>query len=150
MTNVTFLELKIANKDRVICDVLEILYEQGQRTLVYAKDRKHTQLLNNLLWTWKQDSFIPHVLIEDRTEDPIEPVILTNTLPINVRADVLMLYDSLPADDLIAFPSVIDFAEIYHPEKLSQSRARYKMLRSDNRFNLEFTPLGVFLNNTTN
>ncbi len=46
MTDVTFLELKVANKDRVICDVLEKLHEMGQRIIVYAEDTKHIQLLH--------------------------------------------------------------------------------------------------------
>jgi len=148
MIQVTFLELKVANKDKVACDILEKLFINGRRIIVYASESKHTHLLDNLLWTWKQDSFIPHAVMDDSAEDPIEPVLLTSNMPSGNETDVLVLYDPLHADLLAEYKTVIDFAEVYHQEKLLESRKRYKTLRDDKRFELHFAPLGAFLNNS--
>ncbi len=146
MGRVTFLELKVSGKERAVCDIIEKFYQQKVRTTVYFADKNKAVQLDNLLWTWKQDSFIPHCYAANGESNTDEPVVLTSSPLPDVKADVLILFDPLPPEQLAAFSTIIDFAEVYDPEKRSESRQRYKKLRDDKRFELDFYPLGAFLN----
>ena len=62
-----------------------------------------------------------------------------------VATDALIFFDPLQSAPLDQYRYIIDFAEIYHPEKLKLSRERYKKLKDLERYNLEFNKLGAFL-----
>jgi len=145
---VVFIELKIASKNRYVCDIIEKLYDNGLTVLIYAEDSKSISQLNDQLWTWKQETFIPHAIFNSDDSDP-EPVLLTdseNNLP---KTQVLVLYDPLPQEKLSAYSLIFDFAELYHSEKKQQSRERFKKLSSNAEFDLHFTQLGAILSKKT-
>ena len=47
------------------CKIIEKAYQQNLRVFVYAVDQTEAQLFDDLLWTFKDTSFIPHVIIEE-------------------------------------------------------------------------------------
>jgi DNA polymerase-3 subunit chi len=145
MPRVTFIELKIASRDRLICDVIEKLYTRNNRVIVYFSEKDKAIHMDNLLWTWKQESFVPHGFNDHSGNFADKSVLLTTDQNLPEGSYTLVLYDPLPADQLASCETVIDFAEVHHPERLNKSRQRYKQLRDDERFELKFFPLGAFL-----
>ncbi len=57
----------------VACRLLEKAYYKGHRVFVWCNDRKEAEYLDELLWTFKDESFIPHNLQGEGPEPP--PVI---------------------------------------------------------------------------
>jgi DNA polymerase III subunit chi len=55
------------------CRILEKAYKRGHRVFVYCEDLESTNLLDELLWTYKDESFIPHNIQGEGPEPP--PVI---------------------------------------------------------------------------
>jgi len=145
MTPALFLELRVAAKAKQTCDIVEALYEAGQKVALYTADTGTANKLNLLLWSWKQETFIPHVVYEHGLAlfDPV--ILFGGTAPPPLPERVLLMYDPLPLDRLEGYARVIDFAEVYHEQKRQEGRQRYKAMRDSGRFDLQFMTLGAFL-----
>jgi len=142
---VLFVELKIASKNRYVCDITEKLFDNNISVSIFANDPKSIAQLNDLLWTWKQDSFIPHSVASADNPNS-DPVMLTSSTEMLSQSQAaLILYDPLPLMELEKFKLIFDFAEIYHSDKKLESRKRFKEMRDSEKFDLHFTQLGAIL-----
>ena len=54
----------------VACRLLEKAYQRGHRVFVFCDKKEHAEHLDELLWTYKNDSFIPHHLQGEGPEPP--------------------------------------------------------------------------------
>jgi DNA polymerase-3 subunit chi len=82
---------------------------------------------DDLLWTFAQSSFIPHVRVEEAEEPIIEPVLLFSDGPGEMLSDVLVL--RTPGDMpewFERFPHIVDFAAVYDEELRQAGRERYR------------------------
>ena len=52
------------------CRLLEKAYQRNHRVFVYCDNQHDATLLDDLLWTYKEDSFIPHNLQGEGPEPP--------------------------------------------------------------------------------
>jgi len=137
---IVFLTLSVANKLRIVCDLIEKEFLNGKKIIVNTVDEDEGNSLDRLLWTWKQSSFIPHSFIPQLTASADDPVIITTNLNIDLKYDTLILLNPTSFDIFDWFSTVIDFAEKYNQTKLVADRERYKEYR-DKKFNIEtFNP----------
>ena len=146
-TNIIFIVLNSAVKSRIVCDLAEKCYLDNQRIVIYAENENECKNIDMLLWTWKQQSFIPHMFLDSLSEPHQEPVIITSLIEANADYSTLLLVDPLPLAVVSQFPTVIDFAEKYEAQALESSRERYKIYRDQN-FKIETMPPGEFLHTT--
>lgn len=140
--SVFFIELTVSNKHKYICDITEILLGQGKRVNIFTANEKDANLIDQLLWTFRQDSFIPHARSES-AED--EPVVIYSSPEIERNADTLVLFDPIEHHKINGYQYIIDFAELYDEKRLQASRQRFKEFRDDENFRVEFLKLGAFL-----
>lgn len=78
------------------CRLIERLYSSGKRVAVWMSDRGRAAVLDEYLWTFAQNSFVPHA-IWDGVGDGDEPVVIvTGTLANPNRAKALVVGDRLP------------------------------------------------------
>ena len=54
----------------VACRLIEKAYQRGHRVFVFCEDAQAAARLDELLWTYKDDSFIPHNLQGEGPEPP--------------------------------------------------------------------------------
>ena len=54
----------------VACRLLEKAYQRGHRVFVFCDSKENAERLDELLWTYKEDSFIPHNLQGEGPEPP--------------------------------------------------------------------------------
>jgi len=148
-SNIFFIELNVQNKFRHTCDIIENFYEKHIPTTVYVSDNKNASNLDRQLWTWKQESFIPHIILNSHANSSDESIIITSNETFPAVTEALILFDPYFSDKFNQYKYIIDFAEVYHPDKLKLSRERYKKLKNLGQYNLEFLKLGAFLNNIT-
>lgn len=92
------------------CRLAEMLYQRGQRVVVWLSDRGRAAVLDEYLWTFAQNSFVPHAVWDGigDADDPV--VIVTGVLGNPNRAEVLVVGDRL--QDTVAareWPEVHDF-----------------------------------------
>ena len=96
MTRIDFYQLDPARHgvDEVVCQLCHKAYDKGQPTLLLTRDPVQSEHFDRRLWTWRDDSFLPHdreevdglltpILIHDRPEARGDRHLL-----INLSADV--------------------------------------------------------------
>ena len=81
---VIFIILSGTNKNRLICDLAEKFYYAKKRVIISINDKEEAKNYDQLLWTWKQSSFIPHVFIDSIQDRPEEPVVITSKIGENL------------------------------------------------------------------
>ncbi len=141
---IIFLTLSTANKLRIVCDLVENEYMKGNRIIVNVVDENEGNSLDHMLWNWKQSSFIPHSFESDLSNQPDDPVLITNNLNENLSYDTLILVSPIPIEKFEWFNTVIDFAEKYNPTKIEIDRDRYKTYR-DKKLTIETYKPGEYL-----
>ena len=135
---VIFIVLSSSNKNRVVCDLVEKLFLMHKHLLLYVQDEIEARKYDQLLWTWKQSSFIPHVYDNEFIVPHEETIVITSQKGIESEIiksdhgyDVCVMVDPVPFPVVDYFRQVIDFAEKYDQSRLIQSRERYKRMKSD-------------------
>lgn len=76
------------------CRLVEKLYLAGRRVAVWLADERKAQLFDQYLWTFADESFVPHSLVrgdQDGGEDPV--ILITGSLSGTSVVDVLVLLD---------------------------------------------------------
>jgi DNA polymerase-3 subunit chi len=143
-TLVRFLVLSNNTKQKLICELTEKFYLAGKKTVILVKNTEQGNELDNLLWIWKQASFIPHLYNQQLSYKVLEPVVLTTHIENNPGFEFLLLAHPAPLDTILKFEQVIDFAEKYDSTLLNSSRDRFKIYR-DNKLKVETWQPGDFL-----
>ena len=102
MTEVLFYHLQDMTLENVLPPLLEKSLERGWRVVVQSTSEERTEALDAHLWTYREDSFLPHATwrVVD-AED--QPIILAVEESNPNRANVRFLVDNapLPADSEI-------------------------------------------------
>ena len=142
--NIVFIVLTSDVKSRIVCELAEKCYLSDKRVVIYSKQVEECKKIDTLLWTWKQNSFIPHIYIDELSAAHREPIIVTTKINTLEDYDTLILMDPLPLKDISQFGLVIDFAEKYDSHALAESRERFKIYR-DKMINIETMQPGEFL-----
>lgn len=58
------------------CQLVEHLFLKGQRVLLHLADEAQFSRMDQLLWTFDNDSFVPHASVADSEDAPL-PVLLS-------------------------------------------------------------------------
>lgn len=99
MTEVLFYHLQDRTLEQVLPSLLEKSLERGWRVVVQASSQERVEALDGHLWTYRDDSFLPHATL--RCADPgDEPILLTCDDGNPNQASVRFLVDdaAFPAD----------------------------------------------------
>ncbi len=92
------------------CRLVEGLYLAGRRVVVWLADERKAKMFNDYLWTFADESFVPHVLSADTgaVEEPV--VVTTGELGRGKGAHSLVLLDPPEhLEPLALFEDVHDF-----------------------------------------
>jgi DNA polymerase-3 subunit chi len=92
MTNIAFYILEESSsmqRLRLACRLLEKAYKNRHRIYVNADDEKQAHLLDEMLWTYKDDAFVPHNLYGDGPE-PAPPVQIGFVITPDKQRDILL------------------------------------------------------------
>lgn len=96
MTEVLFYHLERAALESVLPGLLEKSLERGWKAVVRAGSRARVEALNEHLWTYRDDSFLPHAAGGE--DGARQPVWLTDGDDVPNSADVLFLVDGASAN----------------------------------------------------
>ena len=70
MSRVDFYLISDPTPSLVACRLIEKAYQQGHRIFVYCNNQEEAEHLDELLWHYKDESFIPHHLQGEGPEPP--------------------------------------------------------------------------------
>ncbi len=85
------------NINQMVCRLCEKALENQMQVFIYTCTEQQAQILDELLWTYKSDSFIPHCIISDDFL-PVSPAKTENfNYPVVIKAANSELDQQLPA-----------------------------------------------------
>jgi DNA polymerase III subunit chi len=112
----------------VACRLLEKAYARGHRVYVFCNHQQDAELLDELLWTFKEDSFIPHNLQGEGPEPPPPIQIGYGNEPRGFNDILLNLTNRIPPF-YAKFRRVMELVANIEAEK-ELSRANYREYRA--------------------
>jgi DNA polymerase-3 subunit chi len=91
-----------AKRAGALCHLLEKLYKQRRRVVVWVGDEGRLQILDDYLWSFRRLSFVPHAVWSPELGDLDEPVVLLAEPANPNRAEVMVVGDDPPPGDWAA------------------------------------------------
>jgi DNA polymerase III subunit chi len=125
MTEVLFYHLKGQTPEQVLPSLLAKSLERGWRVVVQASSDERVEALDAHLWTWREDSFLPHGTWRD-AEVAEQPIVLTANAENPNRATVRFLIDGASlAGGAAGYERVVLLFNGDDPDAVEAARARW-------------------------
>ena len=125
MTEMLFYHLQRQPLERVLPTLIERSLERGWRVIVQAASEERVDALDSHLWTFRDDSFLPHGTWRE-TDTTEQPVLLTVHDDNPNRADVRFLVDGAPVPgDVHAYQRIVLIFDGEDPEAVAAARERW-------------------------
>ena len=131
MAEVLFYHLEIRPLESVLPQLLEKTLERGWRAVVEVGSRERAEALDALLWTFRDDSFLPHGLAGEET-DPHQPVLLTTGEDNPNGASVRFFVDRAVPKSTEGYRRVVYLFSGLDPDAVTEARLAWKALREGN------------------
>jgi DNA polymerase-3 subunit chi len=127
MTHIGFYLLQKESPEHIACRLIDKAYRQGLGIYVHVADPATVTELDELLWTFRQGSFVPHVALAQ--EDGVSPVrVGCDAEPPARLSDVLVnLSDQIPLF-FSRFERVVEIVGVSEAQRAS-GRERYRFYR---------------------
>ena len=130
MTEILFYHLKGQTPEQVLPTLLQKSLDRGWRVVVQASSEERVEALDAHLWTWRDDSFLPHGTWRD-AEAAQQPIVLTVSDHNPNGATVRFLVDgALMPEDAAAYERVVLLFDGEDPDALDAARARWTEAKS--------------------
>jgi DNA polymerase-3 subunit chi len=139
-TRLIFVETRSIEKRATLCCHVEGFYEKGLRVLVVTDSTLSAQHLDQMLWTFSQESFVPHCIVTRPGQDPpLEPVVIVSGTVFLPGFQVVVADSPLPLEFLAQFSSAVHFVLTDDPEQRQKSRLLWQAAR-DQGWSLQHVP----------
>ena len=121
--SVQFYHLTTSPLEKALPKLLERAVDGGYKICVVTESEARVEQLNQLLWTYDPDSFLPHGSYKDPQPES-QPILLsTNPEPINA-ANLLVITDGRSIKQP-EFERVLDIFDGNDPQSTQQARTRW-------------------------
>jgi DNA polymerase-3 subunit chi len=125
MTDIGFYHLTRWPLERALPKILEKAVEAGKRSVVIAGSEERVAALNTILWTYDQDSFLPHGSVREG-DAADQPIWLTAEDENPNAAQIVVLTEGASVADLAAYERCLDMFDGNDPDAVAAARARWK------------------------
>lgn len=131
MTRVDFYHLQKVSIEQALPKLLEKAYGTGKNVLVKVGTEARVEFLNTALWTYDDQSFLPHGSKKDGNAD-MQPIWLTSGEDNPNNAAMLFLVDGavVDMDKLAGFERVFNMFDGTSDEALQQARSFWKQVKA--------------------
>lgn len=126
---VWFYHLERSALDQVLPDLLEKTLARGWRALVRCGGPERVDQLDGWLWSYRDDSFLPHG-VSDEGNAERQPVLLTTGADNLNGAQALFLVDDVEPGDVSAYARCILIFDGRDEPALQAARRRWKSFRA--------------------
>lgn len=114
--------------ETLACRIAQKAWDQGNRVYIHTRDPQQASRLDTLLWTFRQNSFLPHQLVDRQEIDDEAPVLIGFGQDPGAATEVMINL----APDVPSFAG--RFARVTelvneHQEIRSKARERYQYYR---------------------
>jgi DNA polymerase-3 subunit chi len=130
MTEVLFYHLKGQMPEQVLPTLLQKSLDRGWRVVVQASSEERVEALDAHLWTWRDDSFLPHGTWRD-PEASQQPIVLTASDHNPNGASIRFLVDgAMMPQDAAAYERVVLLFDGEDLDALDAARTRWTEAKS--------------------
>lgn len=129
-TEVLFYHLEHQPLDRVLPGLVERTLERGWRAVVQAGSDERLAAIDSLLWTWKDDSFLPHGTDKDGNPEH-QPVYLTTAEANPNGAAVRFLVDGATIQRFAGYLRVVILFDHHDTVAVETARQQWKTVKAD-------------------
>lgn len=127
-SEVWFYHLERSSLEAALPPLLERCLARGWRALVRGAIRERLEALDEAIWTFRDESFVPHAL-DDAGAPERQPVLLTSGPGNPNAAHALFAIDGAPIDDAASFARACFFFDGRDEAALAAARDRWKMVK---------------------
>jgi len=115
------------NRVRFACRLADKAYRLGNRVFIHTESAEQTRQLDDLLWTFQQNSFVPHAIYQAAQHKP-PPVLLAHNAEPDASIQVLI---NLAAEVPLFFSRFERVAELVNQNAgiRQQGRSRYSFYK---------------------
>jgi DNA polymerase-3 subunit chi len=124
-TEIYFYHLERRSLEQVLPTLLERSLERGWRAAVQAASQDRVEALNSLLWTYREESFLPHGTAGDGSA-AAHPIYLTAKDENPNGAQVRFLVDGAEIDDASPYARVVFIFDGRDEDAVARARAAWQ------------------------
>jgi DNA polymerase III subunit chi len=125
---VWFYHLERSPLEAVLPELLEKTLGRGWKALVRGGDPKRIEALDQHLWTYREDSFLPHGLASEPMAER-QPVLLTAEDGNPNHGDAIFLIDGAEPGDLSGVSRCILLFDGRDDQALAEARGRWSVFK---------------------
>lgn len=130
MTQIGFYHLMRLPLEQALPRLLDKALSAGFRAVVLAGSSERVEYLNDRLWTYEPDSWLPHGSARDG-EAALQPIWLTDVDENPNGATILVMCDGAASDRVGDFQRCLDLFDGNDPEAVEKARARWKRWKAE-------------------
>ena len=123
-TEVLFYHLERTPLERVLPELLEKTMQRGWRAVVQAGSQERVEALDTALWTYRDDSFLPHGTVSDGPPEE-QPILLTTGPDTLNGATIRFFVDGSDADDLFPYERAVYLFDGRDEAAVARARAQW-------------------------
>ena len=131
MTDVLFYHLESQPLERVLPVLLEKSLERGWRVAVETGSPERAEALDAALWTYRDDSFLPHGLAGGDT-DALQPILITTDAANPNAAHVRFFVDRAVPPAATGYERIVYLFSGHDPDAVTEARTAWKALGPGN------------------
>lgn len=125
MTNISFYHLLHQPLSSALPKLLAKVHEAGMKAVIKVGSDEQMQALDDLLWTFDKNSFLPHGPVKSKSPEQ-QPILLTTGDENPAGATVLVLVDSMESDQMGKYDRCLEMFDGTDQEAVTAARARWK------------------------
>lgn len=108
-----------------VCRLINKAWQQVDNTYIHCNDETQRQTLNQLLWQFKPESFIPHDLLEENANSPITLGLKENGYSSLQQVALFVNLTAEPIKNYHSFSRIVEFV-INDPQHKENARHNYR------------------------
>lgn len=124
MTEISFYHLLHTPLERALPKLVEKVLESGARAVIRTGSAERAEALNGALWTYDQDSFVPHGTARDGNA-PAQPVWITPDEENPNGADILILTDGAESSEVSNYRRCLEMFDGRDETAVADARRRW-------------------------
>lgn len=131
MADILFYHLEARPVEAVIPQLLEKTLERGWRAVVEVGSTGRAEALDAYLWTYRDDSFLPHALAGDET-DAHQPILITIGTDNPNGAACRFFIDRAVPESAEGYERIVYMFSGHDPDAVAEARVAWAALRGSN------------------
>ncbi|MEM7216083.1 MAG: DNA polymerase III subunit chi [Pseudomonadota bacterium] len=125
MTEILFYHLTERTLEQVLPGLVEKSLQRSWKVVVQAGSPERVEALDGLLWTYRDESFLPHSSIRDGDEN-LQPVWLTTDTDNPNSAGIRFLVDGADLDEIDGYERLVYIFDGHDNSSVEHARTRWK------------------------